>query len=158
MENARQGNTGRKKIAWAEGNLLFVPVIGFCLVAICLRNFDKQTDVHMEIARQENTGCSKLLWLRGTLLLVSAIGSVWFYFFCEISTHRLMCVCVWKMQDEALFLGIFSLSLSLTPGSPSEIWNWTRCPRATRSSSRSALTPSLSWMLARISLAASTSF
>ena len=54
-----------RKLLGRRGTLLFVPVIGFCLVVICLRNFDEQADVRMEIARQGNTGRMQIAWAEG---------------------------------------------------------------------------------------------
>ena len=53
------------KLLWLRGTLLLVSVIGFCLVVLCLRNFDEQTDVRMEIARQGNTGQKKIALAEG---------------------------------------------------------------------------------------------
>ena len=53
-----KGTLDGRKLLGRRGTLLFVSVIGLCLVLLCLCNFDTQKDVHMcmENARQGNTG------------------------------------------------------------------------------------------------------
>ena len=59
MEHARQGYTGQKKIALAEGN----PPLGLCDWTLSFLSFSKT--VVMENARQGNTGRKKIAWAEG---------------------------------------------------------------------------------------------
>ena len=75
MENARQRNTGQKKIALAEGN----PPLGLCdwilSCLLCLCNFDTQTDVRvcMENASQGNNAWKNIAladWILCVVFLI----------------------------------------------------------------------------------------
>ena len=66
-----KGTLDGRKLLWLRGTLLLVSVIIFCLVLLCLCNFDEQTDVHMcmENVRQGETGRKKIALAEGNLPL-----------------------------------------------------------------------------------------
>ena len=93
-----KGTLDGRKLLWLRGTLLFVSVIGFCLLLLCLCNFETQKEVLkcMKNARQGNTAWKKIALAEGNPLLCLCDWILCDYVVLAISKHCKMCACVWK--------------------------------------------------------------
>ena len=62
-----KGTLHGRKLLGQRGTLLFVSVIGFCVLLLCFCNFETLQDAHMcmENARQGNNAWKKIAWAEG---------------------------------------------------------------------------------------------